>query len=655
MKKMLINSLIFIILAIASVVLVRLYAFGEEFMASMIFDGTTLGVAGLAYLCYMIYALLNYDKVFKKKKPSGDKPTTTDKEGNDVDQFANMRWVTDNELLTKKEFGFHFYSDLSSCKKDGVLIRSELQGKKLLTNMYDPIHTLILGTTGSGKTEGFVIPTINVLSSCATKPSLIITDPKGELYRKTGRKLMSSGYDIKVLDLKEPQKSTCWNPMEEAYKLFHRAHDMNNEVKVFRDINPADTEYKHIAGEYYNEWYGFDGKAYPTKDALYNDIEGKKDMLKSRADDILHDIAIALCPIVNTNDSSWERGAQDLIWGVMTAMLEDSLDPSTGMTLDKFNLYNVNKIVSYVDVGEDPYYTLRSYLMSRDKKSPVISRTTTSVNNAPGTTKSYMGIVLTAMSLFSDVGIAFATSKNEMDFDTFSDNPSALYIRVPDDVATRHPIATMMISRVYKNLVDVAENRGGKLKRNVYFIMDEFANLPKIPNFDSMITVARSRGIFFEMVVQSYSQLDAKYGNDVAKTIKENCNIQIYIGSDDTNTKKEFSELCGNMTIRKKSTSKNTGKDGANGGASTTVDEVTRPLIYPDELSVLPSETVIVKIFKQYPMKVKLNHAYKYPMFTRQEPDQKYTPIRRLKEEDVYYDIGEMLKKRRSNSISIFD
>ena len=644
--------LVVVVLILAAVVLVRVFALGETFDVSLITDSTTLSIAGFLCLGYLLYVLLNLDKKKKKDDSKGKNPgkikTTS---GAVVEQFSNMRWVTEDELLKESKFGFHYYSDLYKAREDGVLIRSELKGNRLLTNMYKPIHTLILGTTGSGKTEGFVIPSINVLSSTASKPSLVITDPKGELYKKTGRKLLSSGYQIKMLDLREPQKSTCWNPMDDAFTLFHRAHNIESEVQVFNGINPADTQFKHIAGEYNNEWYGFNGIAYPNKEMLDNDLLGEQKILISKADDILHDIAMALCPVVNEKDPTWERGAQDLIWGVMTAMLEDSLLEGTTMTRERFNLYNVNQICSYVDIGDDPYSTLKQYLLDRDKSSPVIGRVTTSVNNAPGTTKSYMGIVLTSLSLFSDSGIAFATSVNEMNFDTFTDTPTALIIRVPDDVVTRHPIATMMISRVYKTLVERAEkNKDSKLDRNVYFILDEFANLPKINDFANIITVSRGRGIFFEMVVQSYSQLNTKYGDTVAKTIRENCNIQIYIGSDDMTTKEEFSKLCGNMSGEKENVSESKDKKGEGGGKSVSKEAVQRPLIYPDELSVLPSETAIVKIFKEYPMKVKFNHSYKYPMFTRVPPDEKYVPLKRLDEAETRYDIGEVINKRRKRS-----
>ena len=93
------------------------------------------------------------------------------------------------------------------------------------------------------------------------------------------------------------------------------------------------------------------------------------------------------------------------------------------------------------------------------------------------------------------------------------------------------------------------------LPRNVYFILDEFGNMPKIEKFDKMITVGRSRKIWFNMVVQSYSQLNNVYGEQVADIVKSNCGVKMFIGSNDIGTCKEFSELCGNVTVSTRSLS----------------------------------------------------------------------------------------------------
>jgi type IV secretion system protein VirD4 len=134
---------------------------------------------------------------------------------------------------------------------------------------------------------------------------------------------------------------------------------------------------------------------------------------------------------------------------------------------------------------------------------------------------------------------------------------------------------------MYKELVEKANlnlRRKQKdtaiLKRNTYFILDEFGNLPKFENIEGMVTVARSRGIRFLFVLQSFSQLTAKYGKDIGDIIKTNCNVKIFIGSDDSETRKEFSELCGQKKIKNFSVNTN-----AENPASSNTGASNQPLI----------------------------------------------------------------------------
>ncbi|MGN1227747.1 MAG: TraG/TraD/VirD4 family protein, partial [Christensenellales bacterium] len=198
---------------------------------------------------------------------------------------------------------------------------------------------------------------------------------------------------------------------------------------------------------------------------------------------------------------------------------------------------------------------------------------------------------------------------------------------------------------LYQILIEKAnETVKLELPRNVYFILDEFANLPKVNNFTELITVGRSRRIFFSLIVQSFSQLDGKYGESDAKTIRGNCNIQIYIGSDDQKTKEEFSKLCGDISIEidKKSESKD--KKGESSGVNISKDVVTRPLIYPDELGHVEKEHAIVKIFNEYPMKVALSHSWRCKMFTMQPLKEEYVASKSCDYEAMRYDIA-----RRNN------
>jgi len=328
-------------------------------------------------------------------------------------------------------------------------------------------------------------------------------------------------------------------------------------------------------------------------------------------------------------------------------MLEDSLDPKLNMTLEKFNFYNLRSIATKTDPDPDNMYgTLREYCGGRAKFSKVQALTSTVINNAPNTMRSYMGIVLSRVSIFQDGGICYATSFSDMHFDDFVDRPTALFIKVPDEKESRHCIATMCISQLYKKLIDRASKcEALELPKNVYFLLDEFANLPKIEKMDSIITVARSRKIFFELVVQSYSQLDNKYGKDVADTIRGNCNIQIYLGTEDQKTKEDYSKMCGDISLEIENVSVSKGDKKEAGNTSTKSSQVvTRPLIGPYELGQLPYGTGIVKIFQTNPIKTPFTPYFKVPEFDQTKVAEEYVQARPFNEREIFYDITERNK-----------
>lgn len=606
------------------------------------------------YILYLLNALSNG----KLKKTEKLKNTAKDVTGKETKQFFDSRWVTQKELHTDKVFMFNTWQTLKN-SKDGVLIRSEMVNKSTLEiNMFKPQHTLIIGTTGTGKTQKYILPTMQVLSSTKTKPSFVVSDPKGELYRLCKHKLETEGYDVKVFNLREPYASAKWNPLSNVYDMFHKAHHMQEGVKVHVGVNPADLGLRTIAKEYNYEWYEYEGIAYPNKQMLDSDLNSKKAELIDRSENELKEIAAALCPIEQTGskDTSWERGAQEFLHGTLLAMLEDTLDEELGMTKDRFNFYNLAKICNFkdIDVPDKPYETLKKYLSGRDKFSKVPMLTSTAINNAPTTTKNFMGIVSSHLSLFNDNGMCFATSASEIDFDHFGDRPTALFIIIPDEKESRHPIATMMISQLYQKLVDLASRYPEeKLPRTVYFLLDEFANLPKIEKIGSMITVSRSRNIFFSLVIQSFSQFNSKYGDDVADTIKGNCPIKIFLGTDDAKTCEEFSKLCGDITLETTSTSESsqknpeTKKDEKQKSISTST--TSRPLIYPNELTLIGEADgtgeMIVKILNEFPIRTKSDPYWKTPMFDHTPSTSEYVISRSLDEEAISYSIVERNKK----------
>ncbi len=569
------------------------------------FDAKYLG-NGFMIMVFALLLLLLYDlmrlmdgKGHKTKEKAKD--VATDKQGKEIEEYFNRDFVTDEELKTNKAFNYNTLSTIRNCTKDGILVRAEEKGHNIDINFVEPIHTLCVGTTRSGKTSRFVVPTLQLMSMTASKPSFVITDPKGELHDKCKNKLIKEGYDVKVLNLRDPFTSIQWNPLTYPYQMDRRRFNLDKEVKVHP---PGDSpkKYNLIIQRNFDfnstAWYEFDGKAYVDKDVLENDMRILARKLEDDVYTAVTDICNTLAPVESAKDPSWEKTARRLINAVILAMLEDSRMPELGLTEDKFNFYNVYKICNTTDSGRDTYATLKNYLFNyRDKFSKVGDLASTALQNAEGTSKNYMGFVSGMVSLFADTGISFLTSKTETDFTTVDDRPTAIFLIIPDEIRVRYPLAILFVTQLYKRLIEKAQSLGGMLKRNVYFMLDEFGNMPKFPEFGSSMSVGGGRGIIFELCVQSYSQLYQVYGQDEGKIIKDNCPIQVYVASEDTVTNKEFSELLGKKTIMKTSVSKSTGPDGKE-TKQTSDQVVSRPLVYPEQLPTFRDENkLVIKTF----------------------------------------------------------
>lgn len=565
-------------------------------------------------LFYLSKATKNIDK--------GDsKATVKDKDG--MSKFFDQHWCTEKELETNSKYLYTTYDKLPYKDKVGFPIRAQLVGgHKMKVNMYDKdLHCLVIGTTGSGKTTQYMNPMIQIFGESAAKPSMVITDPKGELFNLHSEKLRKRGYRIIVFDLADPFRSTRWNPMDRAYMLHKRAKNIRSEVRVHRGDRPENyPNIRKFGGVTYgDEWYEFQNVAFADKNTLEKTLKSKAQALNNEAEEDLKDIATALCPVKDLNQPRWEEGARGLVYGVMLAMLEDSDNPELGMTREKFNFFNVSQICNTKDNDfNNPQRTLIEYFQGRDILSHAVQSASEVINNTEKTRTNYMGIVSGFMTVFADSGICYATSVNEMDLSNFDNQSTALFIKIPDEKQTRHAIATVFITQLYKILVEIARQKGVKanddtkarLDHPTYFLLDEFANMPKIEDFEKKISIGRSRKIFFCLVLQAYSQLTNLYGQQASDIIKDNCNMHVFIASNDSETKKAFSERCGNITVTTETTTVSKGSKKEDGKSTNTSQQKDqRPLIYPDELGSLKDE-LIVSILKEPPIKTKFTPSY---------------------------------------------
>lgn len=595
----------------------------------------------------LIYDLMKILDGKGKKKKSKAIDKVTDAEGKEVSQYFNRDFLTEKELENNSGFNYHTNITIRSSKKDGILVRAEEKnGTNMEINFVEPIHTLCVGTTSSGKTSRFVVPSLQIMSMTASKPSFVVTDPKGELYEKCANKFKTEGYDVKVLDLRNPSMSMQWNPLTYPYDMYHRSYNLDKEVKVHSPGDNPKTYNLIIQRDFdYNSstWYEFNGVAYIDRSALDNDMEVLSSTLNDKVYSALEDICLTLAPQENSKDPSWEKTARRLIQAVLLAMLEDSRIPELNLTRERYNFYNVYKICNTTDGGRDTYATLKKYLFDyRDKFSKVGNLASTALQNADTTSKNYMGFVSSMVALFSDTGISYMTSATEVDLTCVDDKPTAIFLIIPDEIRTRYPLAILFVTQLYKRLVDKAQAIGGRLKRNVYFMLDEFGNMPKFPEFGSSMAVGRSRGIYFELCVQSYSQLYQVYGQDEGKIIKDNCPIQVYIASEDTTTNKEFSELLGNKTIQLTNENKSKGPDGKE-TVSTSTQVQSIPIAYPHELmSFRDQGKVVIKSFTPNAALKTIITPYfkvKSKAYDISRMQQEYSQSKKFYESEIFYDI----------------
>ena len=563
--------------------------------------------------------------------------------------LENSHWMTEKEKA--KLFKKYKYSELPNVEKDGVPVVAEINRneKDMVVAFNPPCHSIIIGSTGSGKTTTFVTPMIQILATTKAGSSMVITDPKGELFMMHSKYLKERGYDVKVIDLRDTYSSYRWNPLDSIWDNFEDYR--NAHTKAFKrddDILASGLKLDQPVEDALDieEWYEFEGKAYTSYQRLINAVKIYKKKIYDEIYEDLNDLVTILIPVENEKDPLWEKGARSITLAVLLGMLEDAQEPNSTMNKGKFNFFNLAKILQN---SNNDYQDLRDYFKGRSSLSRAYSLSKQVCDAAQSTRASYMSIVYDKLMLFNDAGVCALTSSSDFNASALADHPTALFLKIPDEKDTRHNLAAIFILNIYKTLIKIASATPElALPRNVYFIMDEFGNMPKISKFDKFITVGRSRKIWFQMIIQSYAQLNNVYGDNVADIIKGNCGIKMFIGSNDMQTCKEYSELCGNITIASTSSS-----GSAHSEKSFSTSYQTRPLIYPSELQRLnkPGDIghSIIVTFGNYPLKTYFTPSFKVPLYKFGEMDQSELEDRLFNEQEAFYDIrmrnDEVLKK----------
>ena len=351
-------------------------------------------------------------------------------------------------------------------------------------------HNLVIGATGSGKTQTVIFPTVELLAK--NRESMIITDPKGEIYEKTANMLKDKGYDILILNFRDPQQGNSWNPLTLPYTIY-KSGNQDKAIELLDDL---------------------------AANILYEENNGNADPF-------------------------WEKTSADYFSGLALGMFEDA----------KPEQVNINTISLMTTVGEEKCggsTYAKEYFSFKDPASAAYVNASGTIMAPSDTKGSIIAVFKQKIKLFaSRENLSEMLSYSDINLETIGEKPTALFIVIQDEKKTYHSLVTILLKQCYETLISVAQRNGGKLPVRTNFLLDEFANMPPLKDITTMITAARSRRIRFTMIIQNFAQLDQVYGDKNAETIRGNCGNIIYLITTELKALEEISKMCGEVKSKK--------------------------------------------------------------------------------------------------------
>ena len=406
--------------------------------------------------------------------------------------------------------------------KGGIVVgKTDEADKEKMYFIGSDTHTLTIGATRSGKSRCLVIQSICTLGLSAE--SMVISDPKAELYQYTSEFLTKLGYEVICIDFKNPNKST-------RYNLLQPVIDAVNE----RDMEKA-------------EMYAWD---------ITNILVGDN----------------------TSNEKIWENGEKSTIAGaILCVVVDNKLRP------EYQNLTNVYWFIAEMGKtvgGKTPMSEYTKKLKDSHPARALLSIAAV----APSRTKgSFDTSALTTLRLFTSKSMYAITHKSDYNISEIGTKKQALFLILPDEKSTYYPIASLMVSQLYELLVKSADSRGGRLKRRVNFVLDEFGNFAKLTDFANKLTVAGGRGIRFNLFLQSFEQLTEKYSKELSAIVKANCQTWAYLQADDDETLEAICKKLGKYTTSAYQLSSQHGRY-VNPSSSHSISLVGRELLTTDEI-----------------------------------------------------------------------
>lgn len=407
--------------------------------------------------------------------------------------------------------------------------RMGLDGYKHKRNL----NVLVVGGSGAGKSRTYAIPNI-MQCNC----SMVITDPKAELLRKTGGVLERNGYEVRVFDLINPETSWCYNPF--AY------------------------------------------------------VRDDKDVLK-----LINNLIRNTTPKgAQSSDPFWEKSETALLQALMLYLLHEAPPEEQNFPMI-MEMLGSAQVKEDDEDYQSPLDILFERLEMRDPESIAVKQYAIYKQAAGKTAKSILISVGVRLAAFNLKQIANLTCTDELDLYSIGEKKVALFCCIPDADTSMNYLVGMIYSNLFQTLYYVADRKyGGKLPIPVHCIMDEWPNVALPDDFDKILATMRSRGISCSIIIQNIAQMKALF-KDSYESLIGNCDEFLYLGGNEKEGHKYVSELLGKETLDTNTYGQTKGRSGS---YSVNYQQTGRELLTPDEIRLLDNRKSILFIRGERPI-----------------------------------------------------
>lgn len=514
-------------------------------------------------LAVLVYCSNNYSLNGIKKKTVGQ------------GQHGTARFSTKAEIkktYTKIPFDVENWRQGKNLPKvQGTVVGCRTKGKRTYALIDEgDVHTMMIGAAGVGKTAFFLYP--NIEAACASGMSFLSTDLKGDVARNYGTIAKKYyGYNVSVIDLRNPTRSDENNMLH----LVNKYMDIYKSNKTNLQAKAKAEKYAKITAKTIINIGGGDYSSMGQNAFFYDASEG-----------LLASLILLIAEFGEKNERhivSVFKMIQDLL----TPIAEEKKAEKKGQAKPK-NGFKI--LMEKLPDEHKAKWLAGSALFAADQ--------------------AMMSIISTALSRLNsfidselEQILCFGTA---IDAEKFCNEKSAIFIVLPEEDISKYFMVSLIIQQLYREILVIADENGGKLKNRVMFYCDEFGSFPKIEGAEAMFSASRSRRISIVAIIQSFAQLDKNYGREGQEIITDNTQLTIFGGfAPNSQSAEILSKALGEQTVLSGTVSH--GRD-----RSQSLQMIGRPLMTPDELKSMPKGQFIVMKTGTHPMISPLKLYFKW-------------------------------------------